>query len=162
MLLRAFSPSDVPHANALTNHFIINTVVHFGLTPASDDDFHAYWLAGSVRFPWLAATIDGRFAGYAKASPWRERDAYRFTAETSVYVALDMHRRGVGKALMLALIAELRAAGFHQAIAGIAMPNDPSVALHESLGFTKIGIFPSVGRKFDQWWSAGFWQLPLS
>ncbi|MCC6428165.1 MAG: N-acetyltransferase [Phycisphaerales bacterium] len=161
MLIRDLEPRDVAAANALTNHFIANTTIHWGYTTASDDDFREYWLKGRKTHPWLIAEIDGRFAGYTKASPWRDRDAYRFTAETTVYVALDMNRRGIGRALMLALLDRLRDMNFHQAIAGIALPNDPSIALHESLGFEKVGIFPEVGRKFDQWWGVGFWQRKL-
>lgn len=162
MLIRDFDDSDVTPANALTNHFILHTAVHWGTVPATDAEFRDYWLKGRARHPWLTCMLDGSFAGYAKASPWRDREAYRLTAETTVYISLDMHRRGIGKALMVALLDRLRADGFHQAVAGIALPNDASVALHEALGFAKVGVFTQVGRKQNRWLDAGFWQRSLT
>ncbi len=161
MLIRDFEPRDVPPANALTNHFIHHSTIHWGYQQSTDEQFREYWHKGRQKHPWLIAELDDRFAGYAKASPWRDRDAYRFTAETTVYVAPDAHRRGVGRSLMQALLDRLRAQGFHHAVAGIALPNDASIGLHEALGFTKVGVFHQVGRKFDQWWDAGFWELRL-
>ncbi|GMV25457.1 MAG: phosphinothricin N-acetyltransferase [Phycisphaerae bacterium] len=161
MLVRDFAQQDVGAANALTNHFIEHTTVHWGQTPAADAEFARLWRSGSKTHPWLVAELDGRFAGYAKASVWRERDAYSRTAETTVYVSLDKHRRGVGRILMQALLDRLRAAGFHAAVAGIALPNDPSIRLHEALGFTYVGTFHEVGWKFGRWLDAGFWELKL-
>lgn len=162
MLIRPFQPHDAAPACALTNLSIARTHILFALRPATTDEFHALWLAGSATHPWLAADVDGAFAGYAKASPWREREAYARTAETAVYVEPAFHRRGVGRALYHELLASLRAQGFHTAVAGIALPNDPSVALHESCGFTHVGTFREVGRKFDHWWDVGFWQVALT
>lgn len=161
MHIRDFVIADVVPANLLTNHHIRETTVHWSETTATDDEFQGYWRKGAATYPWLAAEIDGVFAGYAKASAWRERAAYRFTVETSVYVADGFHRRGVGKALMVALIDRLRQSGFRQAVAGIGMPNDASVRLHEALGFRKVGIFTNVGLKFNNWLDAGFWQMEL-
>ena len=161
MEIRDFQESDVPSANALTNHFILNTNIHWGTQGASDEQFREYWRHGTARYPWLVCMVDGRFGGYAKASAWRERDAYRFTAETTVYVALDMHRRGIGRELMVALLERLRGAGFHAAVAGIALPNSASVSLHESLGFTEVGVFREVGYKQGMRLDAGFWQRLL-
>jgi L-amino acid N-acyltransferase YncA len=161
MIVRDFEERDVAPACALTNHYIVNTSVHFGYTPYSPDEFRPMWTEGKKSYPWLAAEIDGLFAGYAKAGRWRERDAYRFTAEVGLYISDQFHRRGVGRALYSELFARLRKAGIHTVIGGVTMPNEGSVALHESMGFTKIGIFKEVGRKFDQWHDVGFWQLQL-
>jgi L-amino acid N-acyltransferase YncA len=161
MHIRDFVMTDVAPANALTNRHIRETTVHWSEATMTDDEFRGYWLKGASTYPWLAAEIDGTFAGYAKASAWRERAAYRFTVETSVYIADEFHRRGVGKALMSGLIDALRTRGFRQAVAGIGLPNDASIRLHESLGFRKVGIFTCVGLKFNTWLDAGFWQLEL-
>lgn len=161
MHIRDFCLDDVAPANELTNHHIRATTVHWSETTASDQEFHDYWRKGASTYPWLCAHVDGCFAGYAKASPWRERAAYRYTVETSVYVADAFHRKGVGRALMVELIARLGAHGFKQAVAGIGLPNDASIRLHESLGFRKVGVFTSVGLKFNTWLDAGFWQLEL-
>jgi phosphinothricin acetyltransferase len=161
MVIRDFLDRDVAPAATLTNHYIQNTAVHFGYQPYTQDEFRGIWSEGRKTYPWLAAEIDGRFAGYAKGSRWRERDAYAKTIEFGLYVELDFHRRGVGKALYTQLIARSRQAGFHVAVGGITMPNDASVRLHESMGFTKVGVFRQVGRKFDQWHDTGWWQLVL-
>lgn len=161
MLIRDFGPGDVGPACALTNHFITNTAVHFGRTPHEHAEFEAMWLAGRVSYPWLAAEVDGRFAGYAKAGQWRAREAYALTAEVTVYIEPDFHRRGVGRALYGALLDRLRRAGFHTAVGGVTLPNEGSVRLHEAMGFRYVGTFREVGRKFDQWHDTGWWQLIL-
>jgi phosphinothricin acetyltransferase len=161
MKIRDFEEGDVAPACAVTNHYIEHTPVHFGMHPYTPQEFREMWLAGRDKYPWLAAAIDGRFAGYAKASRWREREAYRFTAEVGLYIESAFQGRGVGKALYGKLLARLRAAGYHTAVGGITLPNDASVRLHESMGFTKVGVFREVGRKFDQWHDTGWWQLIL-
>ena len=159
--VRDFDRGDIPAANALTNIFIRETAVHFAAVEATDEAFGAVWEGSRERYPWLAAEVGGAFAGYAKSGVWRERDAYRLTVETTVYVLPRLARRGVGRALMVELLGRLRSAGFHMAIAGVTLPNEGSVGLHESLGFERVGAFPEVGRKFDRWWDVGFWSLRL-
>ncbi|MCL4110114.1 UNVERIFIED_CONTAM: hypothetical protein GTU68_024959 [Idotea baltica] len=114
------------------------------------------------RFPWIVMESDGAVCGYAYASPFRSREAYQFTVETTVYVADDFQRQGIGSLLMDSLLARLRGLGYHAAIAGVTLPNDGSVTLHERLGFTKVGTFSEVGRKFEQWHDVGFWCLNFS
>ncbi len=161
VLVRDFAAGDVAPANALTNHFIEHTTTHFGSTPATDDAFAAVWEKGRVRYPWLAAEVDGGFAGYAKAGVWRERDAYARTAETGLYVADGLRGKGVGKALYAALFERLRALGFHAVVAGVTLPNEASVRLHEAVGFRKVGVFHAVGHKFGAWHDVGFWEREL-
>lgn len=160
--VRDFAAPDVAAANALTNHFIEHTSIHFGSAPARDEDFRALWEKGRERFPWLAAEVNGRFAGYCKAGTWRERDAYARTVEAGIYVTEDARGKGVGKALYHALFARLRAAGFRAVVAGVTLPNEASVRLHESCGFRKVGVFHAVGYKFGAWHDVGFWELDLS
>jgi phosphinothricin acetyltransferase len=97
-------------------------------------------------------------AGFAYASKWKGRCAYRHTAETTVYVARSHWRCGVGKALYMQLLELLQHARIHAAIGGIALPNDSSVALHERLGFVKVAQFKEVGFKFNRWIDVGYWQ----
>lgn len=162
MLIREFNENDVAPANALTNDYIINTVVHFAAVPATDAEFGAVWREGRVKFPWLAIDVEGRFGGYAKGSTWRTRDAYARTVETGIYISRHAQGCGVGKALYQALLDRLRAAGFRVAIGGVTLPNAASVRLHETLGFTHAGTFHSVGFKFHQWHDVGFWELDLT
>ncbi|MDR1075745.1 MAG: GNAT family N-acetyltransferase [Xanthomonadaceae bacterium] len=103
-------------------------------------------------YPYLAAELDGHFAGYAYASAYRSRIGYRWTVENTVYIMPGAQRRGVGKALMLELIEQCAARGFRQMIAVIGEPgNGASVALHQSLGFETVGIFRGLGRKHGRW-----------
>jgi len=159
VVVRAFSASDVAACNALTNHYIEHTAVHFAYEPASDSDFHAAWSAAASDYPWVVAEVDGSFAAYAKATRWRDRAAYARTAETTVYVTPKNQRRGVGRAVYGELLRLLRLRGFRTAIGGITLPNDGSVRLHERLGFRHVGTFRGVGCKFGHWHDVGFWQL---
>ncbi|HUN81019.1 MAG TPA: GNAT family N-acetyltransferase [Phycisphaerae bacterium] len=161
MIIRDFEERDVPAANAITNEVIIHTPIHFAYEPASDAEFAAVWRKGREKFPWLAAEEDGRFLGYCKAGTWRERDAYRFTVETGVYVAPEAQRKGAARAMYLELFRRLKKMNIRMVIAGVTLPNDASVRLHEALGFAKVGDFKAVGRKFDAWHDVGFWQLDL-
>jgi L-amino acid N-acyltransferase YncA len=111
--------------------------------------------------PCLVAEDAGNVTGYAWAAPFRARPAYRFTLETSVYVREDARGRGVGRALYGVLLPRLVEQGFRTAIAGITVPNAPSVGLHEAVGFRRIGVFPSVGYKFGRWHDVGFWEREL-
>jgi phosphinothricin acetyltransferase len=114
-----------------------------------------------LTYPWLVAEIDGRVAGYAYASRHRERASYRWSADVTVYISADHHRRGVGRALYQALFGLLVRQGVHQACAGITLPNDASVRLHESLGFQPVGVYRNIAYKFGSWWSVGWWQKTL-
>jgi len=114
-------------------------------------------------YPWLAACDeDGEMLGYAYACAFRPRPAYRFSVETTVYVAERAHGCGIGSALYGALLPILEAQGFVQAIGAITIPNDASIALHEKFGFVRAGIYEKVGYKLGDWRSVGLWQRPLA
>lgn len=104
-------------------------------------------------FPYLTAETDGVCRGYAYAGPYRARPAYRWTLEDSVYIAPDMHRRGIGRALLVALIETSQARGFRQMIAviGDSTKQAASVGLHEAIGFRHVGILQDVGFKHGRW-----------
>jgi phosphinothricin acetyltransferase len=114
------------------------------------------------RFPWLVAEDEGVVAGYAYATAFRTRAAYRFAVETTVYVRPSFERRGLGRRLYAPLIATLEAQGFTQAIAALTLPNGPSVGLHERLGFRHVGTYPQVGWKMGAWLDVGLWQRALA
>lgn len=111
--------------------------------------------------PWLVAERDGCVVGYAYGSRHRERAAYRWSCDVAVYVAAADHRRGVGRALYEALLALLREQGFHTAVAGITLPNEASVGLHEALGFEPVGVYREIGWKDGAWRDVGWWQARL-
>jgi len=105
--------------------------------------------------------LDGGILGYAYATSWKVRAAYRHAAESSIYLAQEATGRGLGSRLYTALIAELGQRGLHCVIGGAALPNPVSVALHEKLGFTKVGEFREVGFKFGRWIDVAYWELLL-
>ena len=111
--------------------------------------------------PWLVAEQEGEVAGYAYGCPHRSRAAYRWAADVSVYVAEARRGRGLGRALYEELIGRLRRQGFHVACAGITLPNETSVRLHERLGFTPVGVYRRIGWKSGAWRDVGWWQLEL-
>lgn len=112
--------------------------------------------------PWLVAEEEGRVLGFASTSPMRNRAAYRWSVETGIYLAAEAQRRGLGGHLLAAHLDLLERQGFVTAIAGIALPNAASVALHERLSFTLSGIERGVGFKFGRWWDVGRWQRSLA
>jgi L-amino acid N-acyltransferase YncA len=111
---------------------------------------------------WLVAEDDGEILGYAYGCPHRERAAYRWATEVSVYVDPRHHRRGAGRALYEALFERLAERRYRLALAGIALPNDASVGLHEACGFEPVGVYRRIGFKFGSWWDVGWWQLELA
>ena len=125
------------------------------------DDFAERIERVSRTHPWLVAERDGKVTGFAYAAPHRARPAYRWTAETSVYVASGHQRAGVGRELYGGLVELLRRQGLHTALAGITLPNDPSVGLHSALGFEQAGLYRQIGYKAGAWRDVSWWQLDL-
>lgn len=146
--IRPARAEDLEAVAAITNHYVRHTAVHF----ASEDVTVTELQVGlGGRYPWVVAEDDGAVIGFAKAGPWRARDAYRFTAETGIYLAPERHGAGVGGRLYAALLEACDAAGFHTLVAGVSLPNEPSVRLHDRLGFRRVGVFREVGFKLDAW-----------
>jgi L-amino acid N-acyltransferase YncA len=160
-MIRAGATADAAAIAEIYNRCVRETVITFEETPVSAAEMAQRIADVTARFPWLVYESDGTVVGYAYAAEWKSRSAYRFSVETTVYVATSHQRRGIGEALYVALIADMRARKFHSAVGGIALPNPASIALHEKLGFTKIAQFVEVGRKFDRWIDVGYWQLIL-
>ena len=158
----AFS-GDAEAICAIYNHYVGNTTISFEEAPVPAGEM-AQRIAevSAADLPWLVLCEGDTLLGYAYATKWRVRQAYRFSVETSVY--LDRHQtgKGAGRLLYEALLAELRRRELHLAIAGIAQPNEASVRLHERLGFRKVAHFGEVGRKFGNWIDVGYWQLQLN
>ena len=113
-------------------------------------------------YPWLVAEEGGRILGFATSSPFRTRPAYRWSVETGIYLAADACGRGLGKGLLSALTGLLERQGYVTAIGAIALPNDPSVRLHEALGFTPAGTYRGTGHKLGEWIDVGLWQKDLA
>jgi phosphinothricin acetyltransferase len=158
--VRPATDDDLVRVCEIVNYYIEKTVFNFRTEPQSVDEWRDQWKRLHQRFPWLVAT-DDHVVGVAYAAPWNERAAYQWTVEATVYVDPSAQRRGVGDALYAELLARLRRQGFHSAVAVIALPNDPSVRLHERHGFTRAGGLVEAGYKRGAWHDVGFWQCKL-
>lgn len=160
-MIRPATPDDAAAIVAIYNHYIATTTISFEEHAVAPDEMAQRIRDVTAHLPWLVYEDDGCLTGYAYATKWRARSAYRFSAETSVYVESGQGGKGIGKALYTALLEELRRREIHMAIGGIAQPNPASVALHESLGFEKVAHFKQVGLKFERWVDVGYWELQL-
>jgi len=115
----------------------------------------------TMKYPWLVLEEGGEIVGYAYANKYRDRSAYRFTAEISIYLRSGEEGKGFGSLLMERLIDKSQSCGIHTLVSGITLPNERSVALHEKFGFEKIAHFREVGFKFGQWIDVGYWEKIL-
>ena len=159
--IRPVSPEDAEAVAAIYNWYIANTYITFEEDAVSVADMAQRISSAGPHSPWIVLQGPAGIEGYAYATEWKGRRAYRYSRETSIYLAHDLHGQGRGRKLYQALIEQLRQTPIHVLIAGIALPNDASVALHEKVGFKKIGQFEEVGSKFDQFIDVGYWQLIL-
>lgn len=159
-MIRAATPEDLPAIAAIYAHYVEHTVITFDFEAPTVEQWEERLRL--ARHPWLvAATDEGEVRGYAKAAPFRAKPAYARTVETTIY--LD-HRRtgeGLGRALYVALLADLAALDLHLAVAGMTLPNPASQRLHRSLGFKPVGTFAQVGFKFGAWHDVEFLQRRL-
>jgi L-amino acid N-acyltransferase YncA len=161
MTIRHCLPSDAARICEIYNHYVRETVITFEEEPVAESEMASRIREIGGRWTWLVAEDAGTVAGYAYASAWKTRSAYRYSVESTVYIAPEQTRRGFGMLLYRALIAALRARNVHYVTGGIALPNPASVALHERLGFRKIGHFSEVGFKLGRWVDVGYWELIL-
>jgi phosphinothricin acetyltransferase len=161
--LRPAELRDVPAITRIYEHAVRHGTASFEIEPPDEAEIKRRLTAlHDGRFPYLVAEIDGAVAGYAYAGPYRARPAYRFTVEDSIYIDPTMHRRGIGRALLVRLLVEAEKEGFRQMIAVIGDSNQaPSIALHEALGFRMVGTFEAVGYKFGRWLDSVLMQKAL-
>lgn len=160
-MIRSVTADDAGALCALYNHYIEHSIVTFEEEPVSVDAFKERIAGITASHPWLVYEVDGEIAGYVYASAWKARHAYRYAAESTVYMAPGHHGRGIGTALYERLISDLKTQSVHAVMAGIALPNDASIALHEKVGFEKVAHFKEVGWKFERWIDVAYWELML-
>jgi phosphinothricin acetyltransferase len=161
-MIRPVQPKDAQAIAAIYRHYVLNTTVSFEEVPPDAEEMARRLQAVQANgLPWLVAELDGEVVGYAYATKWKERSAYRFSVETSVYLDQAARGKGLGSALYGKLVELLQASGVHALIGGIAQPNEASVRLHEKFGFEQVAMFRQAGRKFDNWVDVGYWQRLL-
>lgn len=159
--LRRATRADARGVLAIYGPVVRDTAISFEDEVPSEAELAERITTVGARYPWLVAERDGEVAGYAYATTFRTRAAYRWTVESSVYVHGAHRGVGLARTLMEALLDVLRALGYRTVVAGATMPNDSSARLHESVGFALAGTFPRVGHKFGAWHDVRFWTLDL-
>lgn len=163
--MRAARPEDAAAIAAIYAPYVLGGTVSFESEAPDARAMRARMAASDGFYPWLVATNGDEHGGvlaYAYATRFRDRPAYAYVVETSVYVAGASAGQGVGRLLYEALIDTLRAQGFTQAIGVIALPNDASIRAHEAAGFRRAGVFREVGFKHGRWVDVGYWQCQLN
>jgi L-amino acid N-acyltransferase YncA len=162
MTIRSAAEDDAAAIAAIFEPIVRETIISFEWEPPGAEEMRARIARSLALYPWLVSVDDtGAVDGYAHAGRHRDAPSYQWSVTTSAYVRADSRGRGVGKRLYAALFEQLVALGYYRAFAGIALPNDASVALHESVGFTALGVYESVGFKHGAWRDVGWWQRPL-
>jgi phosphinothricin acetyltransferase len=160
-MLRNATTDDAAQICEIYNHYVLQTPITFEEKPVTPDDMVHRMRETMESLPWLVWEEEVRLLGFCYASKWKGRCAYRYSAESTVYLHPASVAHGIGSQLYDALLTDLRGRQIHTVIGGIALPNEASVALHERFGFEKIAHFKEVGRKFDEWIDVGYWQLIL-
>lgn len=164
--IRAATPEDAATIAAIYAPFVLSGTVSFESEAPDTRQMRHRMAASEGLYPWLVATSgtegDAAVVGYAYAGRFRDRPAYRYAVETSIYMSGSVQGQGVGRLLYEALVDTLRAQGFTQAIGVIALPNDKSITLHEAVGFRRAGLYREIGYKQGRWIDVGFWQCELN
>jgi phosphinothricin acetyltransferase len=161
-VVRTALAADLAALTAIYNHYVVHTPITFDVAPFEPEQRRAWFddHHSTGRHRLLVADENGEVVGYASTSRWRPKPAYGTTVESSVYVRADRVGRGIGRELYGALFAAIAGEDVQTIVAGVALPNTASVALHERCGFTEVGVFRKVGRKFDRFWDVAWFQRP--
>ena len=157
--VRPAVPSDARAIAEIYNWYVENTVITFEVEPVSEAEMSRRIESTLAKYEWLVSERAGEILGYAYAGRFRERAAYRFISESTIYLRNGLQGQGLGKPLYREVIARTFALGYTSLVGAIALPNAASVRLHESLGFEKVAHLRRVGWKHERWIDVGSWQL---
>ena len=160
--IRLAAPHDGEALAVIYRPAVAGSVISFELEPPDGTEMTRRVQRILARTPWLVLELDDDVLGYAYAGPHRDRAAYQWSVDVSAYVRPDARRMGIARALYTSLFAVLARQGFRNAYAGITLPNEASVGLHTSVGFTPVGIYRSVGYKLGAWHDTGWFERPLA
>ncbi|MBK8375133.1 arsinothricin resistance N-acetyltransferase ArsN1 family B [Sphingorhabdus sp.] len=159
--IRSTTTADAARCAEIYRPYVTDSWVSFELDPPDTAEMAHRITAYGESHGWLVAEIEGQIAGYAYGSPHRTREAYATSSDVAVYIDATYARRGIGKALYVALFPMLKQRNLHALFAGIALPNEASIGLHEAMGFTAVGVYREVGWKMGGWRDVGWWQRLL-
>ncbi|NAS11250.1 arsinothricin resistance N-acetyltransferase ArsN1 family B [Poritiphilus flavus] len=160
-MIRTVVRADADDIAAIYNHYIKNDIATFEEEPVTAADIERRISAVVPELPWLVYEDSGSIMGYAYASKWNPRSAYRYSVESTVYLKADVKGKGIGSQLYSALLQKLKAQNIRMVIGGISLPNAASQRLHEKFGYEKVAHFKEVGYKFGRWIDVGYWQLSI-
>ena len=161
-MIRPVQDTDLSSIIDIYNYYIRETTVSFEEQEISEKELdHRIHKVKSEGLPWLVAEKGRKLIGYAYATKWKERSAYRYSVEISVYIDQSSQGQGWGTKLSQALFTELQKLDIHLVIGGITLPNNASIALHEKFGMEKVAHFKEVGFKFGEWRDVEYWQMKL-
>ncbi len=161
--VRPAAEQDLGQLNDIYNRYVVETHFTFDIEPMTIEARHEWFghYDTTGRYRVLVGVSDATVIGYASSGRWRPKPAYETSVETSIYLAPDAVGRGIGTKLYEELFKQLQREDLHRAYAGIALPNQASIALHERVGFKRVAHFTEQGRKFDRYWDVGWYEKPL-
>ncbi len=161
-MIRDVTIMDAAKIAAIYNYYVHNSIITLEEAPVSTEEMEALIRRANTQFPWIVFEEEGQLLGYAYASPWNSRSGYKQTVETTVYLANNATKNGIGSHLYDTLITRLKKLEYQVIIGGISLPNDASVLFHEKFGFKKVAHFNAVGYKHRTWVDVGYWELQLN
>jgi L-amino acid N-acyltransferase YncA len=160
-MIRPATPTDALQIADIYNYYVLNTTVTFEEEAVTADEMAGRITEITEKYPWLVFERDGKILGYAYASPWKSRCAYKFSVETTVYLQNGLSGQGLGSELYAELLIRLQKLELHGIIGGVALPNEGCIALHQKFGFEKVAQFKEVGFKFNKWIDVTYWEKIL-
>jgi phosphinothricin acetyltransferase len=160
-MIRDITVNDAAQICEIYNYYILNTIITFEESIVSEQEMMLRIEETIKKLPWIVFEKKGEIHGYAYASEWKSRCAYKYSLESTVYLKNGLEGNGIGSQLYDELIKKIRDKKYHAVIGGISLPNEASIALHEKFGFEKIAHFKEVGYKFNSWIDVGYWELIL-
>ena len=160
-MIRLVEESDAEAIHSIYSPYVRDTSITFEQSPPSVAEIRRRIRKKGNRHPWFVCVDDDTVVGYSYAGPIRDRGAYQWSVESSVYVDSDYQRYGVARGLYTTLLSVLKLQGYYNVYAGTALPNQASTAFHETMGFEPIGVYENVGYKNGEWHNVKWWQKSL-
>lgn len=160
-MIRNVSVNDAKQLVEIYNYYVVHSIVTFDEVPFSEEDFKVRIETISSEYPFIVFEEDNNILGFAYSNMFRQKPAFNKTVEATIYLKHDVQGRQIGTHLYTELLNKLKAQNYHAVVGGLTLPNEPSVRLHEKLGFKQVAHFKEVGFKFNTWLDVGFWELIL-